>query len=134
MRPLLYKDPKNLEMGCRFYREAFEYHLLNFSGPNDQRQDTVNNLTINSLIVLVDVLMETNDFESAVNCIKRGQRWLDGRYADQQWALREDDLEYVSADADPPGGGCHLDRNLRHRLALARLKLGDDDQAFVRVA
>lgn len=130
---MLSKASRNLDSGCQLYREAFEYHLIHFDGPADQQPGQINNLDVNALIVLVDLLMMQEDYETAIDCIKRGQRWLDGRGTDQTWAHREDDLEYLPKEGDTPGGGHRLDSNLRHRLGLARLRLGDDEQALVGV-
>jgi general transcription factor 3C polypeptide 3 (transcription factor C subunit 4) len=82
------------------------------------------------------MLLASDDLEEALVVIRRGQRWLQGRREQRSWDANEDDREY-----DPEG----LDRGeqteqaesypleipLRHRLALVRLRLGDDDEALV---
>lgn len=97
------------------------------------------------ILQLADDLEIVGQLEEAVVVIRRGQRWLQDRHADRKWDSFEDDREY-----DPPGVGRDDDGNaieigpdgedvethsmdtaFRHRLAMLRLKLGDDEQAMV---
>lgn len=96
-------------------------------------------MQLEHVVALVDLLILHDELEEAVVIVRRGQRWLQDRKAQRQWDALEDDREY-----DPPGlqreigeagmeanEGFALDINLRHRLGLIRLKLGNDDEAMV---
>ena len=120
-------------------REAFDFHLNHFSGPSQQGQKLQNTLRLEHIVLLVDLLLQFDKLEEAVVVIRRGQRWLQGRIMQTSWDSIDDDREY-----DPPGvsrykegqpeeefEGFALDPNLRHRLALTRLRLGDDNEATV---
>jgi len=72
---------------------------------------------------------------------KKAVRWLGGRLKETRWEKVGDDREFdeegVKRSAGTSGGegreaeGYGLDVNLRHRLGLARLNLGDVDEARV---
>lgn len=84
------------------------------------------------LLVLADTYNGTGAHEKAIKTIRAGCRWLQGRADQKYWDTFPDDREY-----DPPDfvringletirqGFFPLDVNARHRLAIARLKLGD---------
>jgi len=55
---------------------------------------------------------------------------LQGRGDQKYWDTFEDDREYA---VDTEEGGNELDIGLRHRLALLRLRLGNDEEAFVSI-
>ncbi|KAI5998108.1 hypothetical protein EDD15DRAFT_2243627 [Pisolithus albus] len=74
-------------------------------------------------------------YDRAVQTVRRGWRWLQGRAAQKFWDVCEDDREY---DPSPEEGGIPaqrygdvqpgyypLDINARHRLAVSRIKMGD---------
>jgi general transcription factor 3C polypeptide 3 (transcription factor C subunit 4) len=68
--------------------------------PTPQRPN--NTMRMDHVLTFVDLLLEMDQLEEALDVIKRGQRWLQGRYrqAAGQWegTEMEDDREY-----DPPG-------------------------------
>ncbi|KAG6331587.1 hypothetical protein ID866_7502 [Astraeus odoratus] len=87
------------------------------------------------ILVLADLYNTMNQYERAVDTIRRGWRWLQGRATQKFWDVCEDDREY---DVPPEEGGVGLvrpgdvqpgyyplDINARHRLAISRLKMGD---------
>jgi general transcription factor 3C polypeptide 3 (transcription factor C subunit 4) len=107
------------------------------------------------LLALADTYNALGNAKAAVNVIRRGERWLQGRAAQRFWDVCEDDREYdlpitatdgifsacgagigsgsteVSADqrkGDVQPGFYPLDLNARHRLAIARIKLGDIEE------
>jgi general transcription factor 3C polypeptide 3 (transcription factor C subunit 4) len=87
------------------------------------------------IVPLVDMLIQTEKLEEGVDVVRRGQRWLQGRMEEKHWDVLDDDREYASLD-DGEGGdegneGNELEVPLRLRLALLRLRLGQDDEAFV---
>ncbi len=122
-------------------RAAFDFHIDRFNGPNDSSPAEANTLRLEHVTILTDLLLQQDKLEEALVVIKRGQRWVQGRKEQKSWDNMDDDREY-----DPPGTardgggedtegseGFALDTNLRERLALARLRLGDDEEAMVRV-
>ncbi|KAH7882558.1 hypothetical protein F5I97DRAFT_1906074 [Phlebopus sp. FC_14] len=90
------------------------------------------------LLVLADLYNTTNEYERAVDTIRRGCRWLQGRAAQKFWDVCEDDREYdipreegseaVQRTGDVQPGYYPLDVNARHRLAISRLKMGDIEE------
>lgn len=120
------------------FRTAFDHHLTSIRSP-DEPEST---MQLEHIVTLVDDMISKEELEEAVVVIRRGQRWLQGRGDQVQYDTLEDDREY-----DPPGvtrdGGSEPVRDsednegfpmgtpLRHRLALLRLRLGDDNEAMV---
>ncbi|KAI6031287.1 hypothetical protein BKA83DRAFT_4198140 [Pisolithus microcarpus] len=87
------------------------------------------------ILVLADLYNTVNQYDRAVQTVRRGWRWLQGRAAQKFWDVCEDDREY---DPPPEEGGIPaqrygdvqpgyypLDINARHRLAVSRIKMGD---------
>lgn len=96
------------------------------------------------IVALADLLLATGKYDQAIKVIKQGARWLQGRYREKHLDSASDDREF---DADgivrseeerllsgPAGkyASYHLDVNMRHRLARARIKHGDIKEARVR--
>jgi general transcription factor 3C polypeptide 3 (transcription factor C subunit 4) len=124
---------KQYAFGATAFGEAFTYHFATFEKPEDQEEE--NTMTIEHIVIYVDYLLKSGDPESAVGVIHRGQRWLQGRKNEKGWDAMDDDSEYQPKDADEEdetSGGYDLDNQLRYRLAVARLRLGQDDEALVR--
>jgi hypothetical protein len=86
------------------------------------------------------------EYQSAVNIIRKGARWLEGRYTendplDLNAEDREFDVEGFAREGSASGNEdavvkagsktFHLDINLRERLAVSRLRLGDFVEAKV---
>lgn len=128
-----------LAFGQSAYRNAFDYHYETFAGPthlNDDRdedqesdgeEDEGNTMSLEHVIALVDILTTVEKLEEAVEVVRKGQRWLQGRVEQKYWDTFEDDREYAPEGEE----GHELDIGLRHRLALLRLRLGNDEEAFV---
>ncbi|KAJ3497276.1 hypothetical protein NMY22_g19715 [Coprinellus aureogranulatus] len=99
---------------------AFEHHHTGFT-----------NLDI---LVLADLYNALGEHERAIETIRRGTRRLQGRAEQRYWDLCEDDREYDIPGVDPREGGpmepgyFELDTNSRHRLAVARIRMGDIDE------
>ncbi|KAF8153752.1 hypothetical protein B0H34DRAFT_65394 [Crassisporium funariophilum] len=95
------------------------------------------------LLLLADLYNVLGEHERAVETIRRGTRWLQGRGEQKYWDLCEDDREYDMEGWPPRSGtgeggsvqaGNHeLDSNARHRLAVARIKMGDIEEAKLHV-
>jgi general transcription factor 3C polypeptide 3 (transcription factor C subunit 4) len=96
------------------------------------------------IVALADYCLLLQFYEKAILAVRNGARWLQGRRMEMQWEGLPDDREF---DLDPgirkgdglllsggPGvqSGMHpLDVNMRHRLARARIMMGDHDEGRV---
>lgn len=92
------------------------------------------------ILVLADLYNTLGEHEKAVEVIRKGCRWLQGRADQRYWDICEDDREYdlympsgerVGRDGDVEPGMFPLDVNARHRLAVARIKMGEVDEGKV---
>lgn len=91
------------------------------------------------ILVLADLYNSTSDHENAVVSIRRGCRWLQGRSVQKYWDSCDDDREFdivgdhaaVREGVLAPGM-YELDVNARHRLGVARIKMGDLEEGKVR--
>lgn len=100
--------------------------------------------TLIEILVLADLYNTLGRYEKAIKTIRAGSRWLDGRANQKYWDACNDDREFDpegvtrnSNEEDPRTpfvrqGFYPLDINARHRLAIARLKLGDTEEGQVR--
>lgn len=126
--------------GIQYLVKAFEHHIKTFTGPyDDHKEDLHNEMDREYVEFVVDLLIQARDYEMAGSILKRGERWLQSRSKQTFWDKLEDDSEY-----DPPGAvradedlvtedreGYDLDPSMRARLAVIRLKLGQDEDADV---
>jgi general transcription factor 3C polypeptide 3 (transcription factor C subunit 4) len=99
------------------------------------------------VLCLTDLYNTLGQYERAIEAIKRGCRWLQGRGAEKFWDVCEDDREFDLMESAGGAGeavGTHreregevrpgfypLDVNARHRLAIARIKMGDTEEGKV---
>ena len=91
------------------------------------------------IFVLADLYNSLGEHNRAIDVTRAGHRWLHGRAEQHFWDTCPDDREF-----DPEGvvrddstvrfqqGFYALDVNARHRLAIARLKLGEISEGRVR--
>ncbi|KAF4623249.1 hypothetical protein D9613_002332 [Agrocybe pediades] len=98
-----------------------------------------NGFTTRDLLLLADLYNVIGDYESAIQAVRRGTRWMQGRADQKYWDLCEDDREYdvegwPARTSTTEGGGSvqaghfEMDVNMRHRLAVARIKMGDVEE------
>ena len=116
--------------------------------PSGEARDNVFRLAIPGggfsrmdLLLLADLYNVLGQYEKAIETIRKGTRWLQGRADQSYWDLCEDDREYDHSDwpARPnfseggsvQAGNFELDPNARHRLAVARIKMGDVEEGKV---
>jgi general transcription factor 3C polypeptide 3 (transcription factor C subunit 4) len=97
------------------------------------------------VLVLADLYNTLGEHEGAVMVIRGGVRWLQGRKEQRYWDQCVDDREFdlleeeggarrgggAGEDDEVPPGRFPLDINARHRLAVARIKMGDVEEAKV---
>lgn len=92
------------------------------------------------ILVLADLYNTLGEHERAIDVIRKGCRWLQGRGQQKYWDLCEDDREYdlpewerppITRDGEVEAGRFPMDVNGRHRLAVARIKLGEMEEGKV---
>jgi general transcription factor 3C polypeptide 3 (transcription factor C subunit 4) len=152
LRPLLI-ELSDLQTCATLFQFAFEHYSSMFPIPFSASDPT----SISSPFAQMEVLCLTDlyntlgEYEHAIHAIKRGCRWLQGRAAEKFWDVCEDDREFdltegteANAGEAGLGVGTHreregdvrpglypLDVNARHRLAIARIKMGDIEEGKV---
>lgn len=86
------------------------------------------------ILVLTDLYNTLGEHGKAISTVKQGCRWLQGRGSQVLWDKVEDDREFdvpdmkverSIAEGQVAAGMYPLDVNARHRLAIARIKMGD---------
>jgi len=152
LRPLLI-ELADLQTCATLFQSAFEHYSSVFPVPFSASNPT----SISSPFAQMEVLCLTDlyntlgQYERAIEAIKRGCRWLQGRVMEKFWDVCEDDREFdlmkgaeagvreagmaIETHREREGDlrpGCYpLDVNARHRLAIARIKMGDIEEGKV---
>lgn len=145
LRPILI-ELADFALCATLYQDAFECNRnVNSLGhaldPSISEQAEQSKFGFIELLVLADLYNTMNEYERAINTIRKGCRWLQGRATQKFWDVCEDDREYDLPDqegaelvhraGDVQPGYYPLDINARHRLAIARIKMGDTDEGEV---
>lgn len=144
LRPILI-EMSDLVLCARLFQGAFEHHIATFPsgcGMDPQTGADVpgGGFTLMHVLVLADLYNTLSDYTHAIETIKKGCRWLQGRSAQKGWDMCDDDREWDVPDSGVKRGaggevepGMYpLDVNARHRLAIARIKGGDIEEGKVR--
>ncbi|EJT97237.1 TPR-like protein [Dacryopinax primogenitus] len=128
-------ESSNLSRALFLYQSAFDF-FRKFP-PNEEL------FGIPSLSILADLQISVGNLEGAIQTVKSGARWLQNRSNESFWDLIEDDREFdppgftreavEGQEEDQPPGYHPLPFELRHRLAIARLKGGNDAEAEIHV-
>ena len=115
---------------------ALDHHIIIFPGGKEC------NVTGMDLLLLADLYNVLGEFQNAIRVIRRGTRWLQGRTTQKFWDMCDDDREYdvegwpsrsnTGEGMAVSSGYYVLDTNARHRLAVARIKMGDFEEGKVR--
>lgn len=132
----------DLDTCAALFQEAFDYYQS--AVPSGQMPATHPGAAGNAagfglmeILVLADLYNTTEKYDKSIETIRRGCRWLGGRAAQKFWDALEDDREWdvpggpngeslrAVGDGEVQPGMYSLDVNARHRLAIARIKLGD---------
>ncbi|KAJ3836438.1 hypothetical protein F5878DRAFT_259541 [Lentinula raphanica] len=157
------------------YKECFPSGSGPISGPPGTESTSSivpgGGFSMINLLVLADLYNTVGEHDNAVQVIKTGSRWLQGRGDQKYWDLLEDDREFdpegfqrvpqgtasTLGDSDTAStskvthtgsaGGPNnvggrgtvemqsgyfpLDVNARHRLAIARIKMGDVNEGMI---
>ncbi|KAJ8082877.1 transcription factor TFIIIC subunit tfc4 [Marasmius tenuissimus] len=141
LRPILI-ELGDFEICARLFQDAFEHYQKQFpsGGSEGEGADRVEGGGFNllNILVLADLYNTLEEYDKAAIAIRVGCRWLQGRGEQRYWDLIEDDREYdvdgmaprqqqVGEEAREPGR-YPLDVNARHRLAIARIKMGETEE------
>ncbi|KAI0696177.1 TPR-like protein [Cytidiella melzeri] len=141
LRPILI-ELSDLDQCASLFQEAFDHYQATFpSGQVPQVEPSAGGNPVGfdmmEILVLSDLYNTTGKYERAVETVRRGCRWLQGRASQKFWDAIEDDREWdlptgpngessrIVADGEIQPGMYNLDVNARHRLAIARIRLGD---------
>lgn len=153
-------EQEDLDVCAKLYQEAFDHYTsLSPSGQIEnstvidpaltvaEAQPVADNFTLMEILVLADLYNSMGAFEKTIKAIRSGCRWLQGRYKQKYWDSCSDDREYdlvgfsrAETEGEPGDstglrpGHFPLDVNARHRLAVARLKIGDINEGRVRAS
>ncbi|KAG1750557.1 uncharacterized protein EDB91DRAFT_1108147 [Suillus paluster] len=146
LRPILI-EVSDLALCATLYHAALEhYQVIQPLGP---AQPVNTSLTDHpppnqifgfiDLLVLADLYNTMAEYDHAIQTIRKGCRWLQGRASQRFWDGCVDDREYdlpredrgnvnIERGGDVQPGHYPLDVNARHRLAIARIKLGEVEE------
>ncbi|KAG5642746.1 hypothetical protein DXG03_002261 [Asterophora parasitica] len=128
---------------ANLFQQAFAHYQQRY--PSGRGMDVASNTEIPGggfglmeILVLADLFNTLGEHERAIDTIRKGCRWLQGRGDQKYWDSCNDDREYDLLEMAPrlgvgDGGGVEpgrypLDINARHRLAVARIKMGEIDE------
>ncbi|KAJ7033739.1 hypothetical protein C8F04DRAFT_614968 [Mycena alexandri] len=133
-------EMSDLETCTTLFNAAFEHYQRTF--PSGLGHDPTTNSDLPGggfghleILVLADLFNTTGDHVRAIDVIRQGCRWLQGRGEHRYWDMCDDDREYDQAhfqrtvESGPQPGMFPLDVNARHRLAVARIKMGETEEA-----
>ncbi|KAJ6568937.1 hypothetical protein B0H19DRAFT_1134257 [Mycena capillaripes] len=150
-------DLGDLPTCADLFQAAFDHYRATFpsgsgrsaaAGPDDPDAPDVPGagFALLEILVLADLYNALGEHERAVDTIRKGERWLQGRAEQGYWDMCGDDREFDSEGGPGEGArtgeageededdsehndndpGCYeLDVNARHRLAIARIKMGE---------
>ncbi|KAF9269641.1 TPR-like protein [Marasmius fiardii PR-910] len=137
LRPILI-DLGDFNTCASLFQEAFEQYQKQAPTGLAGGQAEGGGFGLLNILVLADLYNTLQEYEKAAAAIRVGCRWLQGRWEQKYWDLIEDDREYdtdempprtsQSGDEASQAGRYPLDVNARHRLALARIKMGDTEE------
>ncbi|KAG6915765.1 hypothetical protein DXG01_009970 [Tephrocybe rancida] len=133
----------DLSTCATLFQQAFVHYQKAY--PSGRGMDLTSNTEIPGggfglmeLLVLADLLNTLGEHENAIAVIRKGSRWLQGRADQKYWDACEDDREYdlpetvprlgVGDNGSVEPGRFPLDINARHRLAVARIKMGEVEE------
>ncbi|KAF7318926.1 hypothetical protein HMN09_00228400 [Mycena chlorophos] len=135
----------DLETCMTLFTAAFQHYQGVYPsghGPHPTTQEDVpgGGFGYLELLVLADLLNTTGAYGRAVDVIRQGVRWLQGRSLQRYWDICDDDREYDVPETPrliengPQPGYFPLDINVRHRLLIARIKMGELEEAKLHAA
>ncbi|KAK2462196.1 hypothetical protein APHAL10511_005784 [Amanita phalloides] len=147
IRPILI-ELSDLATCTTLFQQAFDHYQVVYPIGRAVDASTIpptelpgGGFTLLEILVLADLYNTQGEYEKAVASIRKGCRWLQGRAEQRHWDLCDDDREFDGEDVPPESrnvegdgisgvkpGDYPLDINARHRLAVARIKMGDIEE------
>ncbi|RPD58991.1 TPR-like protein [Lentinus tigrinus ALCF2SS1-7] len=140
IRPILI-ELNDLALCAQLFQTAFEHYIVEFPtgrgvDPDNGAEVPGGGFMLMQILVLADLYNTLGEYARAVDTIRKGCRWLQGRAAQKFWDACEDDREWDvpgiavvrGTDGEVQPGMYPLDVNARHRLAIARIKAGDIEE------
>ncbi|KAF7979955.1 hypothetical protein HWV62_40398 [Athelia sp. TMB] len=144
LRPLLI-ELSDLKTCADLFQAAFNHYsaVYPIPIPNPDLDQPPSPFGQMEVLCLTDLYNTLGQHEQAIHAIKSGSRWLQGRRDEAYWDMCEDDREFDlrAEEGDNPigavtreregdlmSGHFPLDVNARHRLAIARIKMGDIEE------
>ncbi|KAJ7185699.1 hypothetical protein C8R46DRAFT_982456 [Mycena filopes] len=139
-------DLGDLDTCASLFQAAFDHYQAAFPSGSGRAAATGQDapgagFALLEVLVLADLYNTLGEHERAVDVIRKGARWLQGRAAQAHWDMCEDDREFdceiadvaraVDATDDVEPGYHELDVNARHRLAVARIKMGEIEEGKI---
>ncbi|KAJ7448791.1 TPR-like protein [Mycena latifolia] len=139
-------DLGDLQTCAALFQDAFNYYHGAFpSGVGPSAASGLEapgaGFALLEILVLADLYNMLEEHERAIDVIRKGCRWLQGRAEQSFWDLCADDREFECESTDVPRpidavddvdpGYYELDVNARHRLAIARIKMGEVEEGKV---
>ncbi|KAJ6588829.1 hypothetical protein B0H19DRAFT_1248427 [Mycena capillaripes] len=135
----------DLDTCTTLFKAAFEHYQKTY--PSGHGHDPISNTDVPGggfghleILVLADLYNTTGDHGRAIDVIRQGCRWLQGRGEHRFWDICDDDREFDlphfkrTIESGPQAGMFPLDVNARHRLAVARIKMGETEEAKLHVS
>lgn len=146
LRPLLI-ELSDYSLCAELYEAAFAHYSTNFPGGHGINPETGQEVpgggySLMEILVLADLYNTMGDHDKAIRVIRSGCRWLQGRGSQKLWDSCEDDREYDETDwrlgsgrgRELAPGKYSLEVNARHRLAVARIKMGDIEEGMAHAS
>ncbi|KZT34747.1 TPR-like protein [Sistotremastrum suecicum HHB10207 ss-3] len=142
LHPVLVES-SDLQLVAELYSAALSHHqTVHPAGPpaSVESGSTASEAPFTEihLYVLADTYNALGDCDKAINSIRSGVRWLQGRADQKFWDALPDDREYdiPGIEREPGSHGIEpahnpLHVNARHRLAISRLKLSEFAEAKI---
>ncbi|KAG2354401.1 hypothetical protein BDR07DRAFT_1306230 [Suillus spraguei] len=146
LRPILI-EVSDLPLCASLYQAALEhYQTVQPLGPAQPIDPSLTDQpSPNQIFGFIDVLVLADlyntmaEYDHAIQIIRKGCRWLQGRANQRFWDGCVDDREYdlpreewgnlnIERSGDVQPGHYPLDVNARHRLTIARIKLGEVEE------
>ncbi|KAG2056694.1 TPR-like protein [Suillus hirtellus] len=146
LRPILI-EVSDLPLCASLYQTALEhYQTVQPLGPAQPIDPSLMDQPLPNqtfgfidILVLADLYNTMSESDNAIQIVRKGCRWLQGRAGQRFWDGCADDREYdlppedqgnmkTERSGDIQPGHYPLDINARHRLAIARIKLGDVEE------
>lgn len=131
----IYRSQGRTKEAIEMYEEAIQHHLENDTEEDEDRmredepEDFKDKLGYAEVNMLSELYLMQNEYRRALDWIKTGIRYVQGRRDEEWWQDSEidNDGEYFERDEDDAEGSLRADIpiELRIRMGICRVYLGD---------